>query len=172
MKNKLVCEYEFPQGRTRTQALSEGHKHLQRQLRTCTSLIKALQCANSKTSWQILENLRRGDYSGTLSLDDTAFGTTSPATISYPWEHASNGTGQNGKHCGETLPAISTLVPLHHNPTVLPCSPSVDGASAHHFGEIWQRKQSVQLIPGVQRCKETSSLENPQRPTSTAPPLG
>jgi hypothetical protein len=167
MKNQLVCEYEFPQGRTRTQALSESHKRVQRQLHTCTSLIQSLQCSNSRTSLRILENLRRGDYSEALSLGDIAFRTIAPTTEMYPWEHASARTEPNETHNTEALPAISTLLPLQHDATVFPHPLNTRYSSTPHSGELWQRQPSVQATP-ESRYRIGSGL--PESPTDQRAP--
>ena len=86
LKAKTVCEYEFPAGQTRNQALAEKQRRLQGQLRTFASLIHALRCVDANTSGRILRHLRHGDYDGILLCDNSSSNIAQHADKVYHWK--------------------------------------------------------------------------------------
>ena len=89
MKAKAACEYEFPAGHTRNQALAENQRRLHGQLRTIASLVHASRCVDANTSDRILRHLRHGDYDGILLCDNSSSDLSQHADKVYPWEDLS-----------------------------------------------------------------------------------
>jgi len=112
LKAKAACEYEFPAGQTRNQALAEKRRRLQGQLRTFASLIHALRCVDANTSGRILRHLRHGDYDGILLCDDSSSDMTQHADKVYPWDHlSSEEQSQPGSH-HIVLPPMGELMSM------------------------------------------------------------
>lgn len=116
LKAKAAREYEFSAGQTRNQALSENQRRLQGQLRTFTSLIHALRCADSNTSGRILRHLRRVDYDGTLLCDDSSSDMTRHADKVYPWEDLSQDERPQSGSRYTPLPPVSDLMAMQRIP--------------------------------------------------------
>jgi hypothetical protein len=144
MGSGLVCQYELPVGQTRMQALSESQQRLRRQIHSHTSLIQSLRYADSWTSLQILESLRRGYYDKSLSLnDDIPCRATTPEYKVYPWETPLFRDKQRGEHHAEVLPHIDTLVSLQDNDSMRPYPHKIRNTSTHLSGDLSKHRPSI-----------------------------
>lgn len=122
LKVKAACEYEFPAGQTRNQALSENQRRLQGQLRTLTSLIHALRCADANTSGRILSHLRYGDYDGTLLCDDSSSYMAQNADKVYPWEELPSDERPQLGSRNIVLPPVGDLMSIRRTSAEHPIS--------------------------------------------------
>lgn len=148
LKAKAACEYEFSAGQTRNQALSENQRRLQGQLRTFTSLIYALRCADSNDSGRILRHLRRGDYDGTLLCDDSSSNMTRHADKVYPWEDLPQDELPQSGSRHTMLPPVSDLISMQRNSaehSIPQTIPQMPGYLDQHHQEYSMPSQTVAL---------------------------
>lgn len=148
LKAKAACEYEFAAGQTRNQALSENQRRLQVQLRTSTSLIRALRCADSNDSGRILCHLRRGDYDGTLLCDGSSSDMTRHADKVYPWEDLSQDEGLQPGSRHTMLPPVGDLLSIPKNSAehpVLHMIPQTPGYLNRHHQEYSMLSQMIAM---------------------------
>jgi hypothetical protein len=75
-KGGFTCEYGFPAGKTRAQALLESQNCLRTKLLSHASLISTLRQVDSEASIQLLGRVRSGDYDRALSGANSAFRMT------------------------------------------------------------------------------------------------
>ena len=150
-KARAVCDYERPAGQTRNQALSKNQRRLQSQLRTFTSLIHALRCADINTSGRILRHLRHGDYDGILLCDDSSSDMTQRADKVYPWEDLPSDERPQPGSRNIVLPHVGDLMSIrrtsaeHPIPHVIHQTPS---PSRQHHREYSLPSQMV-AMPSV-----------------------
>ena len=122
LKAKTACQYEFPAGQTRHQALSENQRRLQGLLRTCKSLIHAWRRADAIRSSLILRHLRHGDYDGILLCDNSSSDMTQNADKVYPWEDLpSDERSQPGRR-NIVLPPVGGLMSMQRTDVEHPIS--------------------------------------------------
>jgi len=121
-KARAVCDYERPAGQTRNQALSKNQRRLQSQLRTFTSLIHALRCADINTSGRILRHLRHGDYDGILLCDNPSSDMTQHTDKVYPWEDMSSDEQPQPGSRNVVLPPVGDLMSMQRTSAEYPIS--------------------------------------------------
>lgn len=148
MEAKAACEYEFPTGQTRNQALAENQRRLQGQLRTFTSLMHALRYVDANTSGRILRHLRHGDYDEILLCDNSSSDMTQHADKVYPWEDLSSDEQPQPGSRHIVLPPVGDLMSMQRTSadhTISHMIPQTPGLPKRHHQEYSLPSQMIAM---------------------------
>jgi hypothetical protein len=162
-EGRLTCEYEFPVGRTRAQALLESQHHLRAKLHSHASMISTLRQVGLEASIQLLGPLRRGDYDRALLGNNSASRMTAFGDTVYPWEDSLDEWQTHLEPSADILPSTDTLLPMHNSSAAYPISrPMVEAPGRSYEQDPWFCTYSAPWAPplGPQSVRLSTNLVN------------